>query len=385
MVMIQWSRHGEVDEPDITPSDVETEDIIPRNVAKRGWTCDKKEVQRQTCANQDVIDKLEELKELHQAKASDDDRWRVYSYTKCIRALKNYPKRIESFAEARVIGGVGDKTAAKIMEILETGALRRIGYERTEDVEVCRLFQGIYGVGRSTAFKWYAAGCRSLEDITAGKGGVKLSPVQEIGIRFYNDINARMPRQEARDIFDLIKPIALKIDPELFIEIMGSYRRGKKDCGDIDILITRPPHDGKTHKGVLPRLLRDLHTAGILTEDLAVPEDPDDLEAIYRGLCRVAKGAKRRRIDFLTVPWESRGAALLYYTGDDIFNRAIRLKANAMGYSLNQRGLFGGIVRDPRNRRVKLNQGTLVASETEEEIFKILDVPWQEPHERVRG
>lgn len=30
-------------------------------------------------------------------------------------------------------------------------------------------------------------------------------------------------------------------------------------------------------------------------------------------------------------------------------------------------------------------EGVLVASETEEEIFKILGVPWQEPHERVRG
>ena len=35
----------------------------------------------------------------------------------------------------------------QIAEILETGDLRRIGYERTEDVEVARLFQGIYGVG----------------------------------------------------------------------------------------------------------------------------------------------------------------------------------------------------------------------------------------------
>lgn len=26
------------------------------------------------------------------------------------------------------------------------------------------------------------------------------------------------------------------------------------------------------------------------------------------------KGSKYRRIDFLTVPWQSRGAALLYYT-----------------------------------------------------------------------
>jgi DNA polymerase lambda len=72
-----------------------------------------------------------------------------------------------------------------------------------------------------------------------------------------------------------------------------------------------------------------------------------------------------------------------------------------MGYSLNQRGLFGGVVRDPKDRRIKLNKGevfimdsiaennnsvgSLVASETEEEIFKILNVPWQEPHERVRG
>jgi len=82
----------------------------------------------------------------------------------------------------------------------------------------------------------------------------------------------------------------------------------------------------------------------------------------------------------------------------------MRLKANKMGYSLNQRGLFGGVVRDPKNSRIKSNEGwfpiqcdqitfwyliysigTLVASETEEEIFRILDVPWQEPHERIRG
>lgn len=29
--------------------------------------------------------------------------------------------------------------------------------------------------------------------------------------------------------------------------------------------------------------------------------------------------------------------------------------------------------------------GQIIASETEEEIFRILGVPWQEPHERVRG
>ena len=55
--------------------------------------------------------------------------------------------------------------------------------------------------------------------------------------------------------------------------------------------------------GVMPRLLRELHTAGILTEDLALPEDPDDLEASYRGLCHLAhiEGSRRRRIDIMDI------------------------------------------------------------------------------------
>ncbi|KAH0833828.1 hypothetical protein J3R83DRAFT_10992 [Lanmaoa asiatica] len=149
-----------------------------------------------------------------------------------------------------------------------------------------------------------------------------------------------------------------------------------------DILITRPTTDGKTHQGVLRTLLERLHAAGVVTEDLAVPDDFSDLELVYRGLCKLpASGAKRRRIDFLCVPWVNRGAALLYYT----FNRAMRLKANKHGFSLNQRGLYAGVMRDPNNRQKKVYEGSIVASETEEEIFNILGVPWQEPRERVRG
>ncbi|EIN05107.1 Nucleotidyltransferase, partial [Punctularia strigosozonata HHB-11173 SS5] len=165
--------------------------------------------------------------------------------------------------------------------------------------------------------------------------------------------------------------------------------RGKADCGDIDILITRPTYDRRDHRGILRRLLRALREAKIITEDLAVPnyDELDGLEGCYRGLCRLpnVEGAKRRRIDFLTVPWECRGAALLYYTGDDIFNRSMRLKANKMGWSLNQRGLFANVVRDPRDRRVKMTQGKRIAGATEREIFEKLGVPWQEPHERVRN
>ncbi|KAJ7457053.1 DNA polymerase lambda [Mycena latifolia] len=382
------TRHGEVVDQDET--DVEDiDDEVPHNpgpAPRRGFTCDHKEVQRRNGPNEFIAKKLEELLEFHRAKPGDDNHWRVLNYTKAARALRNHPTRIKSAKEARLLRGVGEKTALKIMEIIDTGDLRRIKYENSDDVKVRKIFQGIYGVGQTTAYQWYSAGCRTLDDLKAGKFGVVLTPAQKIGIQFYDDINDRMPREEAKALFDIIKPIALSIDPKLEIQVMGSYRRGKADCGDIDIMITRCPDDGKTHAGILHHLLKALHERKIITEDLALPDNPFHDEAIYRGLCRLPQfGSRRRRIDFLTIPYKSRGAALIYYTGDDIFNRAMRLKANKLNYSLNQRGLFEGVVRDPKDRTKKLNKGNLVASETEEEIFKILDVPFQEPHERVRG
>jgi DNA polymerase lambda len=107
-------------------------------------------------------------------------------------------------------------------------------------------------------------------------------------------------------------------------------------------MITRPTDDKKTHAGLLlthvsclaendppdflgivPHLLHALREAGIITEDLALPDDSHATEAIYRGLCKLPDTVDgegkvvrrlRRRIDILSIPWENRGAALLYYT-----------------------------------------------------------------------
>jgi Fingers domain of DNA polymerase lambda len=82
--------------------------------------------------------------------------------------------------------------------------------------------------GQSTAYTWYLAGCRTLEDIKQRKGGIELSHVQQIGLKYYDgawcsftsdkkrqlfvdrhriDINARMSREEASEIFGEIKSI----------------------------------------------------------------------------------------------------------------------------------------------------------------------------------
>lgn len=103
------------------------------------------------------------------------------------------------------------------------------------------------------------------------------------------------------------------------------------------------------------------------------------------------------------VPWDERGAALLYFTGNDIFNRSMRLLASKKGYGLNQRGLFKDVMRGPR--REKLTEGTKVEGRDEkvslhpvpvpkrrgvlmivsgsQRIFEILGVPYRTPEERI--
>lgn len=48
--------------------------------------------------------------------------------------------------------------------------------------------------------------------------------------------------------------------------------------------------------GILRRLLDELRKRGIITEDLCVPKDLDELELVYRGLCRKDTNSRRRRI-----------------------------------------------------------------------------------------
>lgn len=111
------------------------------------------------------------------------------------------------------------------------------------------------------------------------------------------------------------------------------------------------------------------------------------------GVCRLPDG-KHRRIDLLSIPWEQRGAALLYFTGNAIvsawylsrsltmsqFNRSLRLYARKSGYSLNQRGLYRNVIRNRKSEKV--TEGEIVASQTEEEIFEVLGIRWRPPHLR---
>ncbi|KAM3071395.1 hypothetical protein ACMFMG_008990 [Clarireedia jacksonii] len=312
------------------------------------------------------------------------DQWRPSAYQKACGMLRKQDHLISTYEEAIEIRTIGHRLAEKIVEIATTGRLRRLESAEADPTDApLRLFVGIYGVNTTQASEWLRQGYRTLDDLLQN---VKLTENQKIGIEHYDDLQQRIPRAEVAALGQYITDAAAKLDPDIEIIIGGSYRRGALSSGDIDIIISKP--NTRSTSALTPflhTLITHLTKQRFLVAALAVPHD-DSSGSKWHGCCVLPSlpAAQQiwRRIDFLLVPESERGAALLYFTGDDIFNRSMRLLANKKGWSLNQRGLYEGVMRD-RWTRKKVTEGTLVEGRSERGIFEKLGVPWREPWERA--
>jgi len=59
----------------------------------------------------------------------------------------------------------------------------------------------------------------------------------------------------------------------------------------------------------------------------------------YMGICQINSISLHRRIDIKYYPREFYGFGVLYFTGNQQYNRSMRLFARKKGYSLSDRGL----------------------------------------------
>jgi len=165
--------------------------------------------------------------------------------------------------------------------------------------------------------------------------------------------------------------VARRIDPGLKLIIGGSYRRGKADSGDIDILIT---HKRRARlQGVLRKIVNELHRLEFLTDDLS--STMDDNSTIYNGVCCLPGrlSALHRRIDLKVFPRDEFGVALLYFTGSENFNRSMRLWAKKRGYHLGNHELvklLGG------------EKGERVPVQSEADVFRVLGLQYRAPAQR---
>ena len=308
------------------------------------------------------------------------DPWRTIAYRKAITGLRRQSKRIMNKEEALAIPSIGERLATKIEEIVWTDRFRRLEYTTLEPhYETLQLFLKVYGVGHSQAIKWINQGFHTLDDLSSR---AHLTKAQEIGLAHYADFQTRIPRAEVEQHGRIVRDAIAAVDPDIQVTIGGSYRRGASSSGDVDFIITKPD----TPLLVLNTLMLDtiipnLFSSRYLRAGLAVTSDASTGSKWHGAACLPGKEGVWRRVDFLFVPWDEMGAALIYFTGNDLFNRSIRLLASKRGMRLNQRGLWKDVVRGPRRERI--TQGSLVEGKSEKRIFEVLGVPWRRPEERI--
>ncbi|XP_069756472.1 DNA polymerase lambda isoform X4 [Narcine bancroftii] len=280
---------------------------------------------------------------------------------------------ISADKEACQIHGISKRMAEKIWEILETGHLRKLDYI-CESVSVLEAFANIWGAGMKTAQIWYHQGFRNLEDI---KTKASLNRQQAIGLKHYHDFLDRMSREEAAEIERTVCDAARSVNPGLTGLACGSYRRGKSTCGDVDVLITHP--DGKSHRGVLSKILNNLKEKGFITDDL-VSQEENRNQVKYLGVCLLPGPHHRyRRLDIIVVPNAEFACALLYFTGSAHLNRSMRALAKAKQMSLSEHSLNCQVLR---KGNIKVSKGIAIPTPTERTIFEKLGLMYREPHER---
>lgn len=308
------------------------------------------------------------------------DEWRTLAYRRGVTTLKKQPTKISTAKQAAALPFIGTRLAEKIEEIVLTNRLRKLDNTKGDPLDkVLRLFLGVYSAGLVQANKWIQAGHRTLDDLQAK---AKLTDSQKIGIEHYADFNARIPRAEVAAHGAFVQNALLTIDPHFEATVMGSFRRGAAHSGDIDMLISRPGASlAQLRTVVFDDLVPALSKAGFLKVALATSHAPDASGSKWHGASCLPGSKVWRRMDLLLVPEAEMGAALIYFTGNDIFNRSMRLLARKKGMRLNQKGLYKDVKRGRRGE--KLNEGTLVEGRCERRIFEVLGVPWREPGERI--
>lgn len=338
------------------------------------------------CPNSRTIEVLQQMLGYYEKTA---DHWRVIAYRKAISALRRQSKRVVTRKQAREIPGIGPRLADKIEEIVFTNRLRRLENASSgpEDLAL-QEFLGVYGAGISQASQWVARGYRTLDDL---KTKATLTKQQRIGVDHYTDFQQRIPRQEVEAHGAIVRHAVQRADPSMQAIIGGSYRRGASSSGDIDILITKPDATIEHIRTVMMDVVvPDLFQQGFLQASLAASSSSRADGSKWHGASALPHSTTNtsttsssvwRRIDLLFVPGVEIGAALIYFTGNDIFNRSLRLLASKKGMRLNQRGLYQDVLRG--EKRKKLTEGRLVEGHDERRIFEQLGVPWRPPEHRI--
>ena len=364
-----------------------------------------------------------QLKKIKLARLLTLDEIGVRAYSTSIASLAAYPHLIQSTREILAVPGCDQKIAHLFHEWQSTdGHIREVAdIEGDSELGVLHEFYEIWGVGAKTARDFYDKGWRDLDDIVE-YGWKSLSRVQQIGLKYYDEFLLRISRTEVESIAALIhKHAKLVTDSNVEMVIVGGYRRGKPDCGDVDVILSHRDEDMTSN--LVQRVVKSLekeswithtltlkltntkrnqeplpintatqvgHGFDTLDKALVVWQDPNwPTKGIDLAANPKAKNPNpHRRVDVIISPWRTIGCAVAGWTSGTTFQRDLRRYAkHARGWKFDSSGVRErGTGRwidlegwaDPKTRCRDV-QGA------ERKVFEGLGLVYREPWDRCTG
>jgi DNA polymerase (family 10) len=298
------------------------------------------------------------------------DSFRIRSYRRAAEAAEQTTVDLAAVApdtaQLLEIPGIGKSMATNLQAIAATGTLPlREELLAKYGASVLDLLK-LPGMGPKTvALLWSAAQIASIDALAEAIEAGRLTGLPRMGEKQIEKLRKGIDdfrRSAGRYRIDVAEDAAQRISAYLLafpgiekVTPAGSLRRGRETAGDLDLLVTGPACASEQTGAAV------------------------DYVAAYLGIHDIiAKGENKvsfhlsnaLQVDVRLLPSASYGAALQYFTGSKAHNVALRQRALKMGYTLSEWAL------------ARLDDESIVAAATEEEIYAALGMDWMPPELR---
>ncbi|KAF3896359.1 putative Terminal deoxynucleotidyl transferase [Trichophyton interdigitale] len=225
--------------------------------------------------NAEFIDQLLKVKKIRELTL---DEVGVRAYSTSIASLSAYPYKLKSPEEVLSLPGCENRIANLFTEwkhskdgILES----TLPLTADPALRVIHSFYDIWGVGAKSARDfYYQKQWRDLDDIVE-QGWDTLSRVQQIGVKYYEEFLTGIPKEETVSIANTILHHAKLVRPDSDFDgkgveciIVGGYRRGKEESGDVDVILTH--RDERVTSNLVFDVVASLEQEGWITHTLAL-------------------------------------------------------------------------------------------------------------------
>ena len=309
-----------------------------------------------------------------------ESAFKAIAFSKVSRILKELSIDVRKACDdgsLKSIEGLGESSCRIISEYVKTG--RSTDFEEASASVPGGLIPllEIPGLGPKTlSLLWKQRGVTNLEELVkaidsgalAGLKGIGEKKIQSIkeGIALRSQAAQRMGIGEALPIAaGLVDRLRAMKDVKQ-AEVAGSLRRRRETIGDVDLICA----------------LKDPASATEVAE--AFVKFPEVQKILGQGNTKASVlTAGGLQVDLRIVPADNFGAALLYFTGSKDHNVKLRGRAQDMGLTLNEWGLYK--LKEYDKAAKKTGEAPTVrpiASKTEQEVYKALGLPFIEPEIR---